>query len=62
MSDAPRRAFVVFTCAVVAACGTKATPVNQPSQRATDADIAAIKAVQDREIAVAATGNPDSLL
>ena len=56
MSNAARWTSAVLAVAILQACAKPAPPAN------TDADVAAIKAVQDREISGATTGSSDSLL
>ena len=56
---------VVIAGATLQACASKAPETAQVSQTgevSTEKDVAAINAVQDREIASVATANPDSLI
>jgi ketosteroid isomerase-like protein len=53
---------VVIAGAALQGCASKAEPPAQAGQANTEKDIAAINAVQDREIALVATGSPDSLI
>jgi ketosteroid isomerase-like protein len=53
---------VVIAGATLQACASKAEPPAQTSQANTEKDVAAINAVQDRELALASTGNADSLV
>jgi ketosteroid isomerase-like protein len=62
MRKPTRWAIVIVSSALGLACGNRAPQAAQTARGTTDADVAAIKAVQDREIAMAATGNMDSLL
>ena len=52
---------VVLAVGTLQACASKAEPPAQPGQANTEQDVAAINAVQDREIAMAATSSADSL-
>lgn len=52
---------VVIAGAALQACATKAEPPAQTGQANTEKDVAAVNAVQDREIAMVATGSADSL-
>ena len=52
---------VVIAGATLQACASKAEPPAQAGQANTEKDVAAVNAMQDREIAMAATGSPDSL-
>ena len=53
---------VVIAGATLQACASKAAPPAEAGQANTEKDVAAINAVQDREIALGATGNADSLI
>ena len=52
---------VVIAGAAIQACASKAEPPAQAGQANTEKDVAAINAVQDRELAMAATSSADSL-
>jgi ketosteroid isomerase-like protein len=52
---------VAITGAALQACVSKAEPPAQAGQANTENDVAAINAAQDRELAMAATGNADSM-
>ena len=52
---------VVIAGATLQACASKAEPPTPSGQANTEKDVAAINAVQDRELAMAATGSTDSL-
>ena len=53
---------VVIAGATLQACGGNAPPPEQAGQANTEKDVAAVNAVQDRELALVATGSPDSLI
>ena len=53
---------VVIAGATLQGCASKAEPPPQAGQSNTEKDVAAINAVQDRELALAASGNVDSLI
>lgn len=52
---------VAIAGAALQACASKAEPPAQAGQANTENDVAAINAAQDRELAMAATGNADSM-
>jgi ketosteroid isomerase-like protein len=52
---------VAIAGAALQACASKAEPPAQAAQANTENDVAAINAAQDRELAMAATGNADSM-
>lgn len=52
---------VAIAGAALQACVSKAEPPPQAGQANTENDVAAINAAQDRELAMAATGNADSM-
>ena len=52
---------VVIAGAALQACASKAEPSAQAGQANTENDVAAINAVQDRELAMAATNSADSV-
>lgn len=52
---------VAIAGAALQACASRAEPPAQAGQANTENDVAAINAAQDRELAMAATGNADSM-
>src|SRR6478672_7794558 len=52
----------VIAGATLQACSSKAPPPEQAGQANTEKDVAAINAVQDREVAMVATSSGDSLV
>jgi len=65
MGHPTRWIVAVIAGATLQACTSKAPqaePAGQATQANTEKDVAAINAVQDREVALVATGNADSLI
>ena len=62
MNHPARWIVAVIAGATLQACAGKAEQAGQATQANTEKDVAAINAVQDREVALVATSNADSLI